>query len=373
MTTYLTDLPDFYVGTDLNNQVSGKEGGDVLFGGKGNDWLYGDGGNDWLAGDAGVDLLFGGTGTDTAYYAFYTSGVTASLKFGYGYQYSLGLGMDKDYFFDIENLTGTNYDDQLEGNDLYGNVLKGLGGSDSLKGLAGSDTLEGGEGRDLLNGGTGADVLNGGGGVDIATYGDSAAGITVNLTTGVAMGGEAAGDTLIAIENLSGSNYLDTLAGNGEDNFIMGLGGDDTINGAGGNDTLLGSDGIDKIIGGGGTDQIIGGEGIDYLYGSGDSDQFVFRTGDTLSTTPDQIMDFVHLVDLIDVSATDAKYATAVDDAFSFIGSSAFTPGVQGQLRYQQVGANTLVYGDTNGDAAADFAIQLTNYSSVLTAADFIL
>ncbi|NJM31199.1 MAG: hypothetical protein HC855_14910 [Rhizobiales bacterium] len=242
-----------------------------------------------------------------------------------------------------------------------------------MYGYGGSDTLEGGLGYDHLIGGAGADTLNGGASIDAAEYSGSKAGVSVNLTTGAASGGDAQGDTLIGIESLWGSDFADTLAGDANSNFIVCDNGGDVANGGAGQDVLYGDGGKDMLIGGGGMDQIVGGQGIDKLYGSGDRDQFVFYTGDSLAATPDQIMDFVHLVDWIDVNGMDAKSATAADDAFTFIGTSAFTPGVQGQLRYEQVGANTLVYGDTNGDAVADFAIQLTNYSGLLTAADFIL
>jgi hypothetical protein len=42
-------------------------------------------------------------------------------------------------------------------------------------------------------------------------YGDSTAGVGVNLATGRGVGGSAEGDTLISIENVFGSNFNDTL------------------------------------------------------------------------------------------------------------------------------------------------------------------
>ena len=63
--------------------------------------------------------------------------------------------------------------------------------------------------------------------------------------------------------------------------------------------------------------------------------------------------------DRIDLSAIDARSGTAGNQAFTFLGTSAFT-GTAGQLHYSQVGGNTLVSGDTNGDQVADFAVQLS-------------
>ena len=59
------------------------------------------------------------------------------------------------------------------------------------------------------------------------------------------------------------------------------------------------------------------------------------------------------------------------DNAFSFIGTSAFS-GSKGELRTKQVGGNTYVQGDVDGDAAKDFEIELTG-SLTLTAGDFLL
>jgi Ca2+-binding RTX toxin-like protein len=391
MTVTLNNSPNLYVGTALNDVVYGLGGNDALFGEKGSDWLYGDDGNDLLSGGDGVDLLFGGTDSgdpllstgnyDTAYYALYTGGVTASLASGFGYKTSLGKAADADFYFSIENLTGSNYGDKLDG-DGGSNTLRGLDGDDVLRGLnnfdtldggAGKDTLEGGEGYDNLTGGAGGDVLNGGNGDDTVTYTYSSAGVYLNLTTGVGSGGDATGDTLISIEGVMGSKFADTIGGNSGANYINCGDGDDVANGAGGQDSLQGGFGSDTLTGGAGDDTLAGGDGIDYLTGSQGDDRFAFTTYDSDGDSPDQIMDFTHFVDEIDLLEIDAKQSTAAGDAFTFIGTAAFTPGVEGQLRYEKVGANTMIYGNTDGTGSLDIAIMLVNYSGALTAADFIL
>ena len=55
--------------------------------------------------------------------------------------------------------------------------------------------------------------------------------------------GDAAGDTYVLIEDLLGSNFDDTLGGNGGSNTLTGLNGADTLAGNGGNDTLDGGAG----------------------------------------------------------------------------------------------------------------------------------
>ena len=73
---------------------------------------------------------------------------------------------------------------------------------------------------------------------------------------------------------------------------------------------------------------------------------------------PDQILDLA-AGDVIDLSAIDANSGLGGDQAFSFIGSGAFT-NTAGELRFATVNGNTMVYGDTNGDGTADFAISVT-------------
>jgi Ca2+-binding RTX toxin-like protein len=99
--------------------------------------------------------------------------------------------------------------------------------ADVLRGLGGNDMLFGGSGNDTLDGGTGADTLVGGLGTDTADYSLSAAGVTVNLLTGVGSGGDAQGDMLTGIENIIGSAHDDVLAGDGGANVFAGGSGND--------------------------------------------------------------------------------------------------------------------------------------------------
>ena len=68
-------------------------------------------------------------------------------------------------------------------------------------------------------------------------------GVTVNLSTGDASGGDAFGDVFSGIENLRGSQYADTLTGDERSNEIYGLDGNDRLFGLGGNDWLHGGAG----------------------------------------------------------------------------------------------------------------------------------
>ena len=259
------------IGTNGNNILNGTASTDTIIGLAGNDQLLANGGNDRLNGGVGNDVLNGGLGIDTADYSNLliggttyigaTAGVTVNLNLT-GAQNTKGAGSDT--LLSIENLIGTNFNDALAGNGVT-NVLSGLAGNDIVAGAAGNDQLVGGDGNDLLNGGVGNDLLNGGSGVDTADYGTfiiggqavpgATAGVTVNLNlTGAQNTGGAGTDTLVSIENLTGSNFNDTLTGSSANNVLTGRTGNDTLLGGLGNDTLQGDSGNDTLNGGAGID-----------------------------------------------------------------------------------------------------------------------
>ncbi|MCP1201137.1 hypothetical protein NIM86_17150 [Notoacmeibacter sp. MSK16QG-6] len=84
-----------------------------------------------------------------------------------------------------------------------------------------------------------------------------------SLNTGI-----ASGDAFISIEGLRGSQFDDTIWGDGNDNALYGEDGDDEIGGLGGNDLIYGGAGDDTLYGGAGDDLLDGGGGsndqVDY-------------------------------------------------------------------------------------------------------------
>ncbi|PLP58341.1 hypothetical protein CYK37_15665, partial [Mesorhizobium loti] len=150
-------------------------------------------------------------------------------------------------------LTTTPPTNTINGTAGHDNLVAGLGG-DTLNGLAGDDTLVGGAGADVLNGD--AHSTHG----DTASYQNSAAGVTVDLTlvgTAQTSTGDASGDKLTGIENLIGSNFNDLLTGDGNANVLYGLNGNDTLHGGGGDDTLYGGAGLNDLYGEGGKDTFV--------------------------------------------------------------------------------------------------------------------
>lgn len=170
-------------------------------------------------------------------------------------------------------------------------------------------------------------------------------------------------------DDLRGNAGNDVLLGDRGDDRLIGSTGDDTLEGGSGADRLWGNDGLDRLNGGSGADLLIGGLGGDVLTGGSSADVFMFVA---IAESPvgagrATITDFRPGFDLIDMSRIDAIAATPENDAFSFIGTAAFS-GRAGEIRQ----AADSVDVDVNGDGLADMQIG-TGQPGALSAGDFIL
>ncbi|HEX6741123.1 MAG TPA: calcium-binding protein, partial [Sphingomicrobium sp.] len=225
-----------------DDTINGTAQDDVIVGLGGNDALHGLGGNDSLEGGAGNDTLDGGNGFDTASYAGAASAVTVNLAL-FGGQDTVGAGTDT--FIDIENVAGSGFNDTLTGN-AANNVIEGRAGDDVIDGAAGTDT---------------------------ASYASAGSAVVVNLDNGGAHNTGGAGiDTLISIENVTGSAFGDTLTGDAGANLLSGLAGNDVLNGGAGADALIGGTGNDQFY----IDNY--GDSIVEAAGEGDDVAFVLGT-----------------------------------------------------------------------------------------------
>lgn len=249
---------------------------DTAIGGGGHDLLIGNPFANVLIGGPGSDTLDGGGGSDTASYITAAAGVTVDVLFA-----TTGDALG-DSFISIENLQGSNFDDELWADDGP-NRISGENGNDLLVGRGGNDTLLDGFGDDTLMGGPGADSLNGGAGANVASYAAATAFVAVDLVHPEFNLGEAAGDTFLDIEGLIGSAFGDHLSGDGHrniihagagDDFIAGGSGPDVLYGEADDDTLSGGTGVDTLFGGIGNDSLDGGSANDFLYGGAGDDAY---------------------------------------------------------------------------------------------------
>jgi VCBS repeat-containing protein len=167
--------------------------------------------------------------------------------------------------------------------------------------------------------------------------------------------------------NFVGDSNDNTIVGNNDstpDN-IDSQGGNDTIYGRGGADHIQGGSANDTIYAGSGNDTINGGPGADQVWGGSGNDTFVFNlAADSTPASFDTIHDFQVGVDHIDVRS---------------LGFSAATSGLGGQsahsINWAQVGSDTVISGDTNGDPGnTEFKIVLTGVTaSHLHLSDFMI
>ncbi|MEB2625424.1 type I secretion C-terminal target domain-containing protein, partial [Pseudomonas sp. YuFO8] len=194
-------------------------------------------------------------------------------------------------------------------------ILTGTAGDDALVAGTGNNELHGGAGNDLLYSGPGNDLLDGGTGIDTASYAHATAGVTVNLGESGAQNTIGAGtDTLTAIENLTGSNFNDSLTGDHNSNIITGGLGNDVLNGAGGDDFLIGGLGNNTLTGGSGADTfqwLNGNSGhdviTDFTPGADKLDLSQLLQGET--NTAASLDDYLHFT----VSGSGASLVTSID------------------------------------------------------------
>lgn len=217
---YGNALANVLRGGGASDLLNARGGDDERYGGAGDDIILGGEGADLHHGGEGADLHHGGDGRDTSDCSASAQGVQVSLAGGV----STGGDAAGELHEEIENLTGSDQGDALEG-DGAANVLSGGRGVDALEGLGGDDTLIGG--RD-------ADALEGGADTDTASYRSSATGVVADMADGAAGGGGAEGDTFDSIEIVEESFHDDFIMGDGGDNILRGGLGADDLDGRGG-------------------------------------------------------------------------------------------------------------------------------------------
>lgn len=133
-----------------------------------------------------------------------------------------------------------------------------------------------------------------------------------------------------------------------------------------GNDILIGDLGNDRIRGGVGNDLLLGGRGSDTLKGGPGNDRYVFeQASDSAPSLRDKV--YFGQDDRFDLRAIDANINLDGQQTFQFIDNASFS-GRAGELR----ASRSVLQADLNGDAVADFSVQL--HSGIrLSAANLML
>lgn len=339
--------------------IDGGPGADTMEGRAGSDIYYVDN-----AGDVVIEAAGGGTSDEVRIRNLASYTLPAYVE---------KLTNTTNYMF---TGTGNSQSNELNGGTAV-DYLHGGDGHDTLNGGAGDDELHGDNDHDILHGGSGSDLMYGGYGNDVF-YVENEGDVVVELI------GEGTDHVYTFFATYVLSDHVENLTYHGADdpaldftgsnvgNILVGKANDDRLDALGGADELRGEAGNDVLLGGSGDDLLIGGSGADLLTGGTGGDLFRFFDGHSgTGAQADKITDFVNVVDKIDLRDVDANSGVAGNQAFSWIGTAAFS-GTAGELRYAFDGTDTRLQADYTGDGVADFEIVFTG-SLTLFATDFYL
>ena len=266
-------------GTEYNDSLQGSSNSDTLIGGDGDDDIRGNS-NDSLDGGAGIDRLSVNFSTETEPIAIDLTitenqidfentkvknfetidyiyggsnsdliklGLTASISEGYvggGYGDDTLIVDYSGYETAIQNIESYRYIERVDNDidliefyQIEQYQITGTEYNDSLQGSGNSDTLIGGEGNDDIRGNNN-DSLDGGAGIDRLSldFSMETQSITIDLTTA---------DNQVSIENTNVENFetIDFIyGGSNKDSIILGLAASTSegyVGGGYGNDTLI--------------------------------------------------------------------------------------------------------------------------------------
>lgn len=176
-------------------------------------------------------------------------------------------------------VVGTESNDDLNADWSREDYVDAKGGDDNITAVWSKDYIDGGAGNDTIS------------------YRWSGWVVDIDLLRSSQLSGDAEGDVLVNIENITGGNHNDILRGDDRANILNGLGGQDILTGRGG------------------------------------SDRFVFTSG--AEANNDVITDYSS-ADTLDFTAFNPKFLSITND-----------------------GVNTRIVGDSNADGAGDFTVIL--------------
>ena len=256
--------------------MTGNGGDNVLIGGAGNDTFVGGAGNDTLTGGAGDD--------DEVDYSSAAGPVNVNLRSG------SATGDGTDTLSGIENVVGTTGDDTFTSSSADNRIDGGVSGTDEV------------------------------------SFAGAAGGVTVDLGAGTATGD--GNDTLVSIEDVTGS---------GNDDNITGSTGANVINGGAGNDTIVGSDGNDTLDGGAGTNTLdYSGSASAITSGTLNTSGIVARASGTDSFSNFNNILMTNSDDTIQINTDAISSLSSVDgnggtDTLTFVGANNLTDnGIDG-------------------------------------------
>lgn len=354
--------------------INGTEGDDkdaaAIHDLAGNDTINLLAGDDWVfMAPGGTDAVRGGAGTDVVIYGLdYARALRIDLKAGFSID---GRG-NRDTLIGFEAAHGTRFGDAITLGDANGYVFA----------RAGDDVIRAGSGGSYVVAGSGSDTVIGGSGFDTVSFYDNSRdygdvdgggaithGAVVDLAEASATDGWGGRDTLRNIEKVEGTQFADTIAGDGRANELRGGGGSDAIRGRGGDDTLWGDEPGTR----GRNDTLSGGAGRDMMTGGGGKDVFVFDAKLSEKTNVDTIADFNGRDDTIALDR--AVFAVGMAgrlDADLFAGAKGDIDG-DTRIIYDRGSGNLAYDADGSGRKHDAVLFAVIDNHAKLTASDFVV
>ena len=373
-----------FVNPSVASTLLGGTGDDVLWGGFDGSTISGLGGRDSIHDQNAQTFMLGGLGDDQYFVGNIASVVSENAGEGTDTVWVTVNGYAASDNVEITRLGGTattvsgaNTDDQVVANPLFGSMVYGRNGNDTLSGSTFSDLLDGGAGNDSISadtgndtliGGAGNDTLNGGEGFDTAVFDANPGTLRIREAGGGALtveGGPLGIDRLIGVEGIQTQDGMVTLQADLTGLFRASVAGDsylllgrayvgpvaglqrelfgseanEVFGGTGGNDFINLFAGDDAANGGAGNDVIDGGLGSNFLVGGAGKDTF-FSDGRGGGVTWTTITDW---------------------EAGEQLSVFGWRPGISRVLWLDQDGVGAFrgvtMHGDLNGDGVFDTSV----------------
>ena len=386
-----------FVGSVFNDVMEGGAGNDTFAGWSGNDVLNGGEGDDILDPGLGVDVVDGGAGNNTLSFAYSPSAVTVDLRDIASSNGELVYGENKVTFSNIQNFSGSAFNDTF----LLGDKTKivgtinGNGGTDriDLSGLSSGvlidfntqkityrdesvnelsyssiEQITGSKQDDEFHITTGDFTIDGGGGLDRLNFTDWAGPDGVTVTIGAANGYTNIYEVKATDRN-DVINVVDDIdhridVGDGTDVVNLGDGDDLVIASRSGTLTVNGGRGLNVVSLEKWDAHDVGGElrGLDIIYS--DSNSGVITGSGRVSYTGVQGFRGTDFADTFDGTASSA------DQYFNGGGGNDVISGGSGDNIFEGGGGIDIIHGGVGGintlsfsDADVDLVIDINGTS----------
>ena len=310
--------------------IIGSSGSDIIAGDSRVNVLSAGAGNDIVRGGLGSDTLDGGAGQlDEVHFDDLSDfGITLDIEAGTA---TYRQDASTDTLLGFELYFTTNQDDLITGSEA----------DDTVSALDGNDIIYASAGADFLDGGAGSDSVDYSTVVEASSVSVTLNGASTAIATLVGVGSQS----IVNIENVTGTSGNDTLGGDSLENTIVAGDGDDTVFGGAGSDVLDGGDGLDELR-------------FDELSAVGITLDLSDGTG-TASYAPDSSVDtFTRFERYVTTNQDDTVVTTdSSDEVYTLAGNDSITASVGADTLDGGLGVDSVDYSALVGVSDIEVAL----------------